>query len=71
MQARRSLSRRVHLGEMFYDNVEGLSPQNEVQRSIKVQAQKMSIDLGETRWLLFEQAGSSIPMPFLVLLISG
>jgi hypothetical protein len=57
------------LGEMFYDNVEGLSPQNEVQRSIKVQAQKLSIDLGQTRWLLFEQTGSSIPMPFLILLI--
>jgi hypothetical protein len=29
----------------------------------------MSIDLGQTRWLLFEQSGHSIPMPFLVLLI--
>ena len=56
-------------GEQFYDNIEQLTPQNEIQSSIKVQALKMSIDLGQTRWLLFEQGGSSIPMPFLVLLI--
>jgi hypothetical protein len=29
----------------------------------------MTMDLGQTRWLLFEQSGSSIPMPFLVLLV--
>jgi hypothetical protein len=27
------------------------------------------MDLAQTRWLLFEQSGSSIPMPFLVLLV--
>jgi hypothetical protein len=56
-------------GQEFYDTVEQLTPQNEIQSSIKAQALKMSIDLGQTRWLLFEQGGSSIPMPFLVLLI--
>jgi hypothetical protein len=41
------------LGEGFYDKVEELSPQNEVQRSLKAQAQKMNIDLGQTRgWFL-------------------
>jgi hypothetical protein len=57
------------LGENFYDQIQGLSPQNEVQRSLQAQAQKMSIDLAQTRWLLFEQGGRSIPMPFLVLLV--
>ena len=55
--------------EAFYDQIQDLSPQNEVQRLLQAQALKMSIDLGQTRWLLFEQSGSSIPMPFLVLLI--
>jgi hypothetical protein len=55
--------------QKFYDGVEELTPQNEIQRSIKAEAQKMSVGLGQTRWLLYEQAGSSIPMPFLVLLI--
>ncbi len=57
------------LGQSFYDNLVELSPQNEIQRSIKLEALKMSVDLAETRWLLSEQGGSSIPMPFLVLLI--
>jgi hypothetical protein len=56
-------------GEAFYDKIQELSPQNEVQRSLQAQALKMSIDIGQTRWLLYEQSGRSIPMPFLVLLI--
>lgn len=55
--------------EGFYDQIQELSPKNDVQRSLQAQALKMSIDLGQTRWLLFEQGGRSIPMPFLVLLI--
>jgi hypothetical protein len=57
------------LGERYYDEVQELSPQNEIQRSLQAQALKMSMDLAQTRWLLFEQSGSSIPMPFLVLLV--
>jgi len=55
--------------EAFYDKIQELSPQNEVQRSLQAQALKMSIDIGQIRWLLFEQGGRSIPMPFLVLLV--
>ncbi len=57
------------LGEKFYDDVQELSPQNEVQRSLQTQALKMTIELGQTRWLLYEQGGRSIPMPFLALLV--
>ena len=55
--------------EAFYDKIQALSPQNEVQRALQAQAVKMSVDIGQARWLLFEQGGRSIPMPFLVLLI--
>jgi hypothetical protein len=58
----------VRAGEL-YDKIEELAPQNEAQRSLKSDAEKVSIDLAQTRWLLFEQTGSSIPMPFLVLLV--
>jgi hypothetical protein len=44
------------LGEAFYDKIQELSPQNEVQRSLQAQAQRMTIDLGQTRWLMFEQS---------------
>jgi len=55
--------------DILYDTIEEFSPQNETQRSLKAQAQKMTIDLAQTHWLLFEQRGSSIPMPFLILLV--
>ncbi len=55
--------------EAFYDKIQELSPQNEFQRSLRAQALKMSVDIGQARWLLFEQRGRSIPMPFLALLV--
>ncbi|HYL59863.1 MAG TPA: hypothetical protein VEU51_13415 [Candidatus Acidoferrales bacterium] len=56
-------------GEILLDKIQGLSPQNDAQRSLQAQALRIAIDIGQTRWLLIEQSGSSIPMPFLVLLI--
>jgi hypothetical protein len=53
----------------FYDRIQELSPGTEAQRSLRAEALRMSTDLGRTRWLLFEQAGWSIPMPFLVMLV--
>jgi hypothetical protein len=56
-------------GEGLYDKLQELSPQSEAQRSLQTQALNISIELGQMRWLLFEQRGSSIPMPFLVVLV--
>ena len=56
-------------GELFFDKIQELTPQNEVQRSFQAQAISLSIAVGQARLLLFEQGGRSIPMPFLVLLI--
>jgi hypothetical protein len=47
-----------------------LSPKNDVQRSLKSQALQLTNDLGQMRWLLFEQAESSISMPLLVIVIA-
>jgi hypothetical protein len=55
--------------EILYDKIQQLTPQNDAQRSIQAQALTMAINLAQTRWLLFEQSGSSIPMPFLVVLV--
>jgi hypothetical protein len=54
----------------FYDELLKLSPQNETQRSLQTKAIDTVQDLGKTRLLLFAEAGSAIPMPFLVVLIS-
>jgi hypothetical protein len=56
-------------GDALYDKIESFSPRNDAQRALQAQAQKTTIDLAQTRFLLMEQGGSSIPMPFLVLLI--
>ncbi len=55
--------------EALYDKIEALSPQSETQRSLQSQALTMAVDLGHTRLLLFEHLGSSIPFPFLVVLV--
>jgi hypothetical protein len=55
--------------ELFFEKVQELTAQNDVQRALQAQAFKMSIDIGQARLLLYEQSGRSIPMPFLVLLI--
>jgi hypothetical protein len=55
--------------ESLYDKIQELSPQSEIQRSLQSQALAMAVDLGRTRMLLFEQLGSSIPVPFLVVLV--
>ena len=55
--------------ETLYDKIDELSPQTEAQRSLQAQALKTAMDLGHTRFLLFEQASSSIPLPFLVVVV--
>ena len=66
---RAELAPNAAVAEGFFDKIQELSPQNEVQRSLQAQALKMSIDIGQARLLLLEQGGRSIPMPFLVLLV--
>jgi hypothetical protein len=46
-----------------------LAPQNEVQRIVKDRAIQTTADLAQTRFLLFEQSGGSLPLPFLLVLI--
>jgi hypothetical protein len=54
----------------LYDDILKLSPQTDAQRSLRGRAIDVTTDLGKTRLLLFTKAGGSIPMPFLVVLVS-
>ena len=56
-------------GEILYDKMQGLSPKNDTQRSLQGQALSMAMDLGKTRWLMYEQATTSVSMPLLVVLV--
>jgi hypothetical protein len=46
-----------------------LAPQNDAQRWLKSTALQISSTIAEARWLVAEQAGSSIQWPFLAILV--
>ncbi len=56
-------------GEVLYDKIQGLSPKDDVQRSIQAQALSILVGLGQTRWLIAEQRISSVSTPLLLVLI--
>jgi hypothetical protein len=56
-------------GEKIFDRIVELSPKTVSQRMLQAQALKIHSDLAQTRWLLFAQRDSSIPIPFLVVLV--
>jgi len=59
----------ANASERIFQKIEELSPKTDGQRSLQAQASKMTMDLLQARWLLFAQRGSSIPVPFLVVLV--
>lgn len=67
--AMKPLVPRETTGEKLYDKIEELSPSNDTQKSQKGEALALAMSLGQTRWLMFAQAGVSISRTLLVLLI--
>jgi hypothetical protein len=53
--------------EVYY-NIQALSPGTESQRAAKAQALSVLLDVGQTRWLMFEQQSNSASMPLLFVL---
>jgi hypothetical protein len=56
--------------EGLYEKIQELAPKNDAQQTLKAQAWKIASDIGQSRWLLFSQRSSSIPTPFLVVMVS-
>lgn len=56
-------------GQKLYDTIESLSPSNERQRLLQVQALNFATELGRARWLMFEQATASISKPLVAVVI--
>jgi hypothetical protein len=56
-------------GEELHRMILQLAPKDDVQLSLKAQAVSVAADLGQMRWLLFEQTGTSISMPFLAVVV--
>ena len=54
---------------MLPRTIYSLSPKDDVQRAVKTQAAKIVDDLGQMRWLLYEQTESSISSAMLVVVV--
>ena len=55
--------------EILYDKLQGLSPKNDTQRALQGQASSIAMDLGKTRWLMYEQTTTTVSMPLLAVLV--
>ena len=60
----------IGAGASLNDEILKLSPRNEPQRALQARAIDTAVDLGKTHILLFAEMGRTIPMPFLVVLVS-
>jgi hypothetical protein len=63
------LEPQVAGAETLFDKIQGLTPKDEAQRSLQSRASNIGFDLMQTRWLMFEQAATSISFSLLVVLI--
>jgi hypothetical protein len=60
---------RTNKIETLQGKLRELTPATEAQRQLLSQAQQISSDLVQSRWLVIEQAQSVLPLPFLVVLL--
>jgi hypothetical protein len=56
-------------GDRFIAHLQGLTPRNDAQRFFQSHALQLSETIGQARSLMFEQARSSVPWPFLMILL--
>ena len=56
-------------GEALYQRIQDLEPSNDAQRELKQRITQVATDLAQARLLLFSHLGSSIPLPFLAVLV--
>ena len=60
---------RANAMEMIQAKLRELTPTTDAQRQLLSQAEQISGDMLQARWLLIEQAQSALPMTFLVVLL--
>lgn len=56
-------------GEMVFDKIQELSSQSDLQRSLHERALNLAVEIGQIRWLMFEQASASVSIPLLLVAI--
>jgi hypothetical protein len=55
--------------EILYDKIQELPATTEAQRSLQAQALNIVVELGQARWLMYEQRATSASLPLLSVLI--
>jgi len=55
--------------DSIFEKIQGLSPKEDMQRSLKSEALSILREMRKTRWLMYEQQANSISMPMLVILV--
>lgn len=55
--------------EALHDRLQDLTPKTDGQRSLQAAALKTAGDIAQARWLMSSQKGSSVPVPFLIILV--
>lgn len=55
--------------EEFFSAVQSLDPKNEFQKTLKSQAIATSLELGQMRWLAYEQASTTASKPLVYMLV--
>jgi hypothetical protein len=53
----------------LFDELESLVPKTDKQRELKGQALSVGMAIGQTRWLMYEQRATPIPLPLMIALI--
>ena len=57
----------AHVGDTLSDKINGLSPKDDIQRYYKQQCLNLLVQLGQMRWLMFEQ--NTVPFPSFLLIV--
>jgi hypothetical protein len=56
-------------GEHLADGIRALVPRDDRQRALQARAAELGEEILQTRWLVFAGGGTSVPVPFLVVLL--
>ncbi|MGA7856020.1 MAG: hypothetical protein WCA15_22055 [Candidatus Acidiferrales bacterium] len=56
-------------GDIVYEKIQGLSPKDDRQRALQVQALQIGTSLAEMRWLMYEQETTSVSVPLLIAMV--
>lgn len=54
----------------FYNKIQSLVPKDDRQRTFQADALRFLSEIQQTRWLIYEQQSTSVPMPMLIILVS-